>query len=193
METVIENQTAEDNIFKSLENDSPTEYADLFGETDSDKLYYMFINLCGEKRVTNICKTLNNSELYKIIIAQYKDNWLRVKEAISGDYDVFNPFDVKEEVTENITANETIDKTDKNSSAVYAFNSGDIVDSDENITDKTGTVDNTHERTNTKVKSGNQGNITPAKLLKDEIKIRKTVYLEEILKDVMNYITLDVY
>lgn len=193
MTTILENQTIDDNIFKSFEIDKPAEFSNLFGEIDSDDLYYMFVNLCGDKRVTNICKTLTNDKLYKIIINRYGDNWLRVKDAIAGEYDVFKPFNVSENVNEDITANEISDGTNKNTSAVYAFNSGDIVDSDENLTEKTNSVDNTQNRVNTKEKSGNQGNKTPATLLKEEIEIRKTVYYEEVLKDIMNYITLDVY
>lgn len=193
MVTVLENQKIDDNIFKSLETEKPNEYNNIFGEIDSDNLYYMFVDLCGEKGVTNICKTLDNSELSKVILARYSDNWQQVKNAIGGDYDVFKPYNITEEVAENITANETSTGTNKNTSAVYAFNSGDIVDSDENLTEKDNTVDNTQTRDNTIKKTGNSGNKSPAVLLKEEIEIRKTVYYEEVLKDIMNYLTLDVY
>ena len=193
MSKIIDHQKIDDNIFLELKNNNETKYNNFFGAVPPEHLFYLFVNLCGDKRVTKIVEMVDNNQLYNIIINKFGENWLKIKTAISKEYSAFEPFNMTESNNEDITANETSASNNKNSSAVYAFNSGDIVDSDETLTEKDNTTDTTHNRTKDKNKSGNDGKKTNAELLKEELKIRKDHYYNFVLNDVMNLLTLDVY
>lgn len=193
MVKLLENQTKNDNIFLTLKNDSPADYSELFGNTEPDNLYYMLINMGGQRNLNPFFKEKSTLTIMDIVLSKYKNNWLKVKTAINGDYDIFNPYKMTTDTIENITAKETNDGTNKNTSSVYGFNSDVGSESDENLTEKNSVTDTTNDRDTNKTVTGNSGNKTPPELIQQELEIRKTNYFDIVLNDIMNYMTLEVY
>lgn len=188
-----ENQTVDNNIFKTFQTAEPVKYSELFDDVSPSTLYYLLINQCGEKTVIELCNNIDNLNLFKIIKSKYGDSWLKIKTAIKGQYDVFEPFNLTETITEDVQVDGTTSGTDTTTSKVNGFNSETPVDDSENVSETSQTSTDNKTRTNEKIKKGNNLQMTNAELLRQEINVRQTSFLDIVLNNIADFITLDVY
>lgn len=188
-----DNQTVVDNFFQELKDNDPTKYSNLFDDVSPSTLYYLMISKSGEKTVIELCDQLSNQELYEILLAKFGAGWEQIKSAISDKYSVFEPFSVTETITEDIEIDETKDRTGTSQSKISGFDSGQPVDDSSSSSERNETKNNTSNRTNERTKKGNNSGRSKAELLREEINVRKTSFLDIVIKDISNYLTLDVY
>lgn len=151
----------------------------------------------------------NLTKLAKMLLDLYGQKWEKIGELLKEEY---NPIENYRR-TELYDINDTRGKTGENKVAsisenkdnsdddVYAFNSSTATPSDKNYSESRGKSDETYtfgeKETFTKGGKmeayGNIGVTTSQEMMKEEIRIREYLFLENVMEDIDKILTLSVY
>lgn len=149
--------------------------------------------ICAGVTTDNIATKRNS--VAKITLDMYYNVWLRVKDVLSTEYNVF---DVAVETYSESSTNTSIDNASTNNNIQNKSNSFDDTENDTNTdsvtNDTTITKNNTdnHSMNYRKVSTG--ALYTPMELLDREIQIReKYNFYDVIVNDVKKFMTLSIY
>lgn len=177
-------------IFSTVfQTDYPTQYADIFGDTQASTLDAYAVLHFGTREVLLSITEDNYKDIVSSVIAVNVDSWVRQAKAMKADYDVTNPTTQDRTVTEKTTTNETGNGTDTNSD--IAFNDTDFSDRDK--TTKQDETNRTEEKTTTENVSGvGAGKSIPAEVQK-ELLLRRDIWEKNIIFALVNELTLDIY
>ena len=152
------------NLFNIIDNNNAE--SDVFKYVDSELLDKFYINMYGERYVTDIVLNLDIQDLADIIANQYLNKWNQIilqyldSENILDDYS-----ETVKEINEDIMTNKNV-RTDTN--RVSAYNDDDFVNKDEVISSDDSDVTNDRNK-----------NIVRTKLKDTDFYIKVNNYLND--------------
>lgn len=129
------------NLFETMDDLQPGQ--DIFNFVDSKLLDKYYINMYGNREVTEIVENLKLNELAAILNNQFMHKWNNIILNYLDSENLLTNY--KETITELSTNNITTDNTRTDTNKVSAYNDEDFVNNDENTT-----VEN--------IVTGNEGN-----------------------------------
>ena len=129
------------NLFETMDNKKVGQ--DIFNFVDSKLLDKYYINMYGNRTVSNIATNLSVEELADILNNMFSSKWNNIILNYLDSENLLTNY--KETITELTTNNMATDNTRTDTNKVSAYNDEDFVNNDENIT-----VEN--------IVTGNEGN-----------------------------------
>ena len=182
----------EKSFFTTFKNIAPLVYSSLFGEVEPKVLDMSLLSNSGERYASPLLTTYTLAEVVNMIVTEKSQSWEKVKTAMFADYDLTNLNQQTTEITNTKSSNTAQNVNNNNKEKVYTFD--DITtpsDTTENnmIGETTGNV--TENGTTRTSVSGSKSNIQY--VIEREIRLRKLSFINMVVKDTMNYITLSIY
>ena len=126
------------NLFETMDNLQPGQ--DIFNFVDSKLLDKYYINMYGNREVTEIVENLELNELASILNNKFMHKWNSIILNYLDSENLLTNY--KETITELSTSNITTDNTRTDTNKVSAYNDEDFVDSGENTTVENIVTDN---------------------------------------------------
>ena len=138
------------NIFKTMDNRKVGQ--DIFNFVDSDLLDKYYINMYGNRTLSNMASNLTVEELADILNNMFSSKWNNIILNYLDSENLLTNY--KETITEITTNSMTTDNTRTDTNKVSAYNDDDFVNSDENIAVENIVTDNegNKETIRTKIK-----------------------------------------
>ena len=163
------------NLFETMDNLQPGQ--DIFNFVDSKLLDKYYINMYGNREVTEIVENLEPNELATILNNKFMHKWNNIILNYLDSENLLTNY--KETITELSTTNITTDNTRTDTNKVSAYNDEDFVNNDENTT-----VEN--------IVTGNEGNkeIIRTKIKEVDFYDKVNRYLTNF--DIYNIMIMDV-
>lgn len=138
------------NLFETMEGLQNNQ--DIFNFVDSKLLDKYYINMYGNREVTEIVENLEITELAEILNNQFMNKWNNIILNYLDSENLLTNY--KETITELSTNNITTDNTRTDTNKVSAYNDEDFVNNDENLAVENIVTDNegNRETIRTKIK-----------------------------------------
>lgn len=185
----VDGATSFFNTFKTL---APSIYSSLFGEVAPKVLDMSLLSNSGERYASPLLTSYTLEEVVNMIVTEKSQSWEKVKSAMFADYDLTNLNQQTTEITNTKSSNTAQNVNNNNKEKVYTFDDTTTPsDTTENnmIGETTGNV--TENGTTRTSVSGSKSNIQY--VIEREIRLRKLSFINMVVKDTMNYITLSIY
>ena len=182
----------ESSFFTTFKNIAPLVYSSLFGEVAPKVLDMSLLSNSGERYASPLLTSYPLEEVVTMIVAEKSNSWEKVKTAMFADYDLTNLNQQTTEITNTKSSNTAQNVNNNNKEKVYTFDDTTTPsDTTENnmIGETTGNV--TENGTTRTSVSGSKSNIQY--VIEREIRLRKLSFINMVVKDTMNYITLSIY
>lgn len=177
------------NTFKTL---APSIYSSLFGEIEPKVLDMSLLSNSGERYASPLLTSYPLGEVVTMIVDEKSHSWEKVKKAMFADYDLTALNQQSTEITNTKNSNTSQNVNNNNKEKVYTFDDTTTPsDTTENnmMGETTGNV--TENGTTKTIVSGSKSNIQY--VIEREIRLRKLSFINMVVKDTMNYITLSIY
>jgi hypothetical protein len=126
------------DIFKTMDNRKPGQ--DIFNFVDSDLLDKYYINMYGNRTLSNMASNLPVEELADILNNMFSSKWNNIILNYLDSENLLTNY--KEIITELTTNNLTTGNTRTDTNKVSAYNDDDFVNNDENTTIENIVTDN---------------------------------------------------
>lgn len=138
------------NLFETMDNIKPNQ--DIFNFVDSDLLDKYYINMYGNRTLSNMVSNLTVKELADILNNMFSSKWNNIILNYLDSENLLTNY--KETITEIATNSMTTDNTRTDTNKVSAYNDDDFVNSDENMAVENIVTDNegNKETIRTKIK-----------------------------------------
>ena len=138
------------NIFKTMDNRKVGQ--DIFNFVDSELLDKYYINMYGNRTLSNMASSLPVEELADVLNNMFSSKWNNIILNYLDSENLLTNY--KETITEITTNSMTSDNTRTDTNKVSAYNDEDFVNSDENIAVENIVTDNegNKETIRTKIK-----------------------------------------
>ena len=185
----VDGATSFFNTFKTL---APSIYSSLFGDVEPKVLDMSLLSNSGERYASPLLTSYPLEEAVTMIVAEKSNSWQKVKNAMFADYDLTNINQQSTEITNTKSSNTSQNVNNNNKEKVYTFDDTTTPsDTTENnmIGETTGNV--TENGTTKTIVSGSKSNIQY--VIEREIRLRRLSFINMVVKDTMNYITLSIY
>ena len=182
----------ENSFFTTFKNIAPSVYSSLFGEVAPKVLDMSLLSNSGERYASPLLISYTLEEVVNMIVTDKSNSWQKVKNAMFADYDLTNLNQQTTEITNSKNSNTSQNVNNNNKEKVYTFDDTTTPsDTTENnmMGETTGNVTE-NETTRTSV-SGSKSNIQY--VIEREIRLRRLSFINMVVKDTMNYITLSIY
>ena len=182
----------ENSFFTTFKNIAPSVYSSLFGEVAPKVLDMSLLSNSGERYASPLLTSYTLDEVVNMIVSEKSQSWEKVKTAMFADYDLTNLNQQTTEITNTKSSNTAQNVNNNNKEKVYTFDDTTTPsDTTENnmIGETTGNV--TENGTTRTSVSGSKSNIQY--VIEREIRLRKLSFINMVVKDTMNYITLSIY
>ena len=182
----------ENSFFTTFKNIAPSVYSSLFGEVAPKVLDMSLLSNSGERYASPLLISYTLEEVVNMIVTDKSNSWQKVKNAMFADYDLTNLNQQTTEITNTKNSNTSQNVNNNNKEKVYTFDDTTTPsDTTENnmIGETTGNV--TENGTTKTIVSGSKSNIQY--VIEREIRLRKLSFINMVVKDTMNYITLSIY
>ena len=182
----------EKSFFTTFKNIAPLVYSSLFGELEPKVLDMSLLSNSGERFASPLLTLYTLEEVVNMIVTEKSQSWEKVKTAMFADYDVINLNQQTTEITNTKNSNTSQNVNNNNKEKVYTFDDTTTPsDTTENNTigETTGNV--TENGTTRTSVSGSKSNIQY--VIEREIRLRRLSFINMVVKDTMNYITLSIY
>lgn len=182
----------ESSFFTTFKNIAPSVYSSLFGEVVPKVLDMSLLSNSGERYASPLLTSYTLEEVVNMIVSEKSQSWEKVKNAMFADYDLTNLNQQTTEITNTKSSNTAQNVNNNNKEKVYTFDDTTTPsDTTENnmIGETTGNV--TENGTTRTSVSGSKSNIQY--VIEREIRLRKLSFINMVVKDTMNYITLSIY
>lgn len=194
MKKIVEILTVdgEKSFFTTFKNIAPLVYSSLFGEVQPKVLDMSLLTNSGERYASPLLILYPLEEVVNMIVTEKSQSWEKVKTAMFADYDLTNLNQQSTEITNTKNSNTSQNVNNNNKEKVYTFDDTTTPsDTTENnmIGETTGNV--TENGTTKTIVSGSKSNIQY--VIEREIRLRKLSFINMVVKDTMNYITLSIY
>ena len=182
----------EKSFFTTFKNIAPLVYSSLFGEVEPKVLDMSLLSNSGERYASPLLTTYTLAEVVNMIVTEKSQSWEKVKTAMFADYDLTNLNQQTTEITNTKSSNTAQNVNNNNKEKVYTFDDT-ITPSDTTENNMIGeTTGNVTENGTTRTSvSGSKSNIQY--VIEREIRLRKLSFINMVVKDTMNYITLSIY
>ena len=182
----------ENSFFTTFKNIAPSVYSSLFGEVAPKVLDMSLLSNSGDRYASPLLVTYTLEEVVNMIVTEKSQSWEKVKTAMFADYDLTALNQQSTEITNTKSSNTAQNVNNNNKEKVYTFDDTTTPsDTTENnmIGETTGNV--TENGTTKTIVSGSKSNIQY--VIEREIRLRKLSFINMVVKDTMNYITLSIY
>lgn len=182
----------ENSFFTTFKNIAPSVYSSLFGEVAPKVLDMSLLSNSGERYASPLLISYTLDEVVNMIVTEKSQSWEKVKTAMFADYDLTALNQQSTEITNTKSSNTAQNVNNNNKEKVYTFDDTTTPsDTTENnmIGETTGNV--TENGTTKTIVSGSKSNIQY--VIEREIRLRKLSFINMVVKDTMNYITLSIY
>ena len=182
----------ENSFFTTFKNIAPSVYSSLFGEVAPKVLDMSLLSNSGERYASPLLISYTLEEVVNMIVTDKSNSWQKVKNAMFADYDLTNLNQQTTEITNTKNSNTSQNVNNNNKEKVYTFDDTTTPsDTTENnmMGETTGNV--TENGTTKTIVSGSKSNIQY--VIEREIRLRKLSFINMVVKDTMNYITLSIY
>lgn len=182
----------EKSFFTTFKNIAPLVYSSLFGEVQPKVLDMSLLSNSGERYASPLLILYPLEEVVNMIVTEKSSSWEKVKTAMFADYDLTNLNQQSTEITNTKNSNTAQNVNNNNKERVYTFDDTTTPsDTTENnmMGETTGNV--TENGTTKTIVSGSKSNIQY--VIEREIRLRKLSFINMVVKDTMNYITLSIY
>ena len=182
----------ENSFFTTFKNIAPSVYSSLFGEVAPKVLDMSLLSNSGERYASPLLISYTLEEVVNMIVTEKSQSWEKVKTAMFADYDLTALNQQSTEITNTKSSNTAQNVNNNNKEKVYTFDDTTTPsDTTENnmIGETTGNV--TENGTTKTIVSGSKSNIQY--VIEREIRLRKLSFINMVVKDTMNYITLSIY
>lgn len=182
----------EKSFFTTFKNIAPLVYSSLFGELEPKVLDMSLLSNSGERFASPLLILYPLEEVVNMIVTEKSQSWEKVKTAMFADYDLTNLNQQSTEITNTKNSNTSQNVNNNNKEKVYTFDDTTTPsDTTENnmMGETTGNV--TENGTTKTIVSGSKSNIQY--VIEREIRLRKLSFINMVVKDTMNYITLSIY
>lgn len=182
----------ENSFFTTFKNIAPSVYSSLFGEVAPKVLDMSLLSNSGERYASPLLISYTLEEVVNMIVTEKSNSWQKVKNAMFADYDLTNLNQQTTEITNSKNSNTSQNVNNNNKEKVYTFDDTTTPsDTTENnmMGETTGNV--TENETTKTIVSGSKSNIQY--VIEREIRLRKLSFINMVVKDTMNYITLSIY
>lgn len=182
----------ENSFFTTFKNIAPLVYTSLFGEVEPKVLDMSLLSNSGERFASPLLTLYTLEEVVNMIVTEKSQSWEKVKTAMFADYDLTNLNQQTTEITNTKNSNTSQNVNNNNKEKVYTFDDTTTAsDTTENnmMGETTGNV--TENGTTRTSVSGSKSNIQY--VIEREIRLRKLSFINMVVKDTMNYITLSIY
>lgn len=182
----------EKSFFTTFKNIAPLVYSSLFGEVQPKVLDMSLLSNSGERYASPLLILYPLEEVVNMIVTEKSQSWEKVKTAMFADYDLTNLNQQSTEITNTKNSNTAQNVNNNNKERVYTFDDTTTPsDTTENnmMGETTGNV--TENGTTKTIVSGSKSNIQY--VIEREIRLRKLSFINMVVKDTMNYITLSIY
>ena len=182
----------EKSFFTTFKNIAPLVYSSLFGEVQPKVLDMSLLTNSGERFASPLLILYPLEEVVNMIVTEKSSSWEKVKTAMFADYDLTALNQQSTEITNTKSSNTAQNVNNNNKEKVYTFDDTTTPsDTTENnmIGETTGNV--TENGTTKTIVSGSKSNIQY--VIEREIRLRKLSFINMVVKDTMNYITLSIY
>ena len=182
----------ENSFFTTFKNIAPSVYSSLFGEVAPKVLDMSLLSNSGERYASPLLISYTLEEVVNMIVTEKSNSWQKVKNAMFADYDLTNLNQQSTEITNTKSSNTAQNVNNNNKEKVYTFDDTTTPsDTTENnmMGETTGNV--TENETTKTIVSGSKSNIQY--VIEREIRLRKLSFINMVVKDTMNYITLSIY
>ena len=138
------------NLFETMDKLQPGQ--DIFNFVDSKLLDKYYINMYGNRTLSNMANNLTVEELADILNNMFSSKWNNIILNYLDSENLLTNY--KETITEISTSNITTDNTRTDTNKVSAYNDDDFVNSDENMAVENIVTDNegNKETIRTKIK-----------------------------------------
>lgn len=152
---------------------------------DKTLLDRIFKSRCNDMHVSPIVSefvTIDNPTLEEVknlcnaIEVYYNNKWVKTQKALGLNYDVLSPLET--------TVQTNTDITNAQNNKVYGF------DSDTGVDDTSNSSTSKNEKTETRKSRGTR---TPQSLILEEISITRYTFIDIVINDIIDIITLDIY
>lgn len=194
MKKIVEILTVdgENSFFTTFKNIAPSVYSSLFGEVAPKVLDMSLLSNSGERYASPLLISYTLEEVVNMIVTEKSQSWEKVKNAMFADYDLTALNQQSTEITNTKNSNTSQNVNNNNKEKVYTFDDTTTPsDTTENnmIGETTGNV--TENGSTKTIVSGSKSNIQY--VIEREIRLRKLSFINMVVKDTMNYITLSIY
>lgn len=152
-----------------------------------------YLSHSGEKMISRLYQNLHSfidslGEATRIILLNYKDNWLKLYEAYTTKY---NPLE-NYRMIENEKVKSKVSTTIGTSSDTYGFNSEEAVP--QNKVNSTSTTEGSKDDNDRDLtRSGNIGVTTSQQMLESELNLRKFELYHRMMNDIDKILCLKIY
>lgn len=182
----------EKSFFTTFKNIAPLVYSSLFGEVQPKVLDMSLLTNSGERYASPLLILYPLEEVVNMIVTEKSSSWEKVKTAMFADYDLTNLNQQSTEITNTKNSNTSQNVNNNNKEKIYTFDDT-TTPSDTTENNMMGeTTGNVTENGSTKtIVSGSKSNIQY--VIEREIRLRKLSFINMVVKDTMNYITLSIY
>lgn len=167
----------------------PVLYKSIFGEDDPKLIDIDFRLKYGNKILVDAVTNETANDIVKSIITVKFDEWQRQIQVFNKEYDVLNP--VTSKTTE--TTSNTVDETGNNNTvdSSTTFNNGDFGNDAKQQRESTGNRQETG--TKTSVKNGLPSSVPVSEIIQKEMSLRKTNFKTQVIAELANELTIDIY
>lgn len=181
----------DNNLFNDFSIKYHTLYTQLFESLSPDVLLNLFLIDYGDRWASKMLVEYDNGDIIDILVVMFGASWLRVKSALSVNYNVDTTWcETTSESIEKTFSAENNDSTE-NKIGVYGFDSQTATDSQEENTSTDITKDETREETRTLNKSGSRGNVQGNIL--QELRVRQNNFISYVMHDIASKLTYNIY
>lgn len=173
---------------------SPT-YSSVIGDISADSLDVMFNALYHDRTVFDnfIEDSALNETVLSVIWQELAPRWSKIREYLELDYSPINPYHESETYKRDYSSNESGTSKDNGTDNVAGFDSTTPVVDTTNEDTGSDTNERTDTESYTKEKSGNVHVIDQAQLIESSMRLRENKFVDILLKDVGNALTLSIY
>lgn len=163
-----------------------------FGHSGSKEITPLYENLLENYSQEDALQYMAN-----IVYVTYNKSWNKIYEALSSEYNPIHNYNMSETEESDSTSKSSVSTTGNSTenNNVYGFNSDSSKPSDTQTSEATTTQDSNGTGSGTR-KLSRQGNIgvtTSQKMLREELEVRKTIFFDNIMKDVDKLLCLCIY
>lgn len=167
----------------------PVLYKSIFGDDDPKVIDIDLRFKYGNRTLVDAVTTETVTDIVKSIITVKFDEWQKQIQVFNNEYDVLNPVTSKETVTTSSTVDETGNNNTVDSSVT--FNDGDFGNDTKQQRDSTGNRQETGTKTSSK--SGIPSSVPISEIIQKEMSLRKTNFKTQVITELAEELTIDIY
>lgn len=195
MKKVKEIIGVEKSFFTAFKDKYPDLYFDLFEDADPVDMDADILVCCGERYAAPLISYHDAPFAVDWVLRRYKENWLKVKDALTREYDLLKPFVNKVVTTQDIegTKEDTGSSTQVDTKHGFDSQDADGVPTDGTKNTDSGKQDTKQHAVTVEEKTGNTGQYTSQAMILAELEVRKQSFIDIVIKDISTQITLDIY